>query len=72
MMLHDLSPDLRDFALSPGATAQLIVDAPRFVALGADDLEPARADDLLMTLIPLLLHLLPLSGVITLRRQLHR
>ncbi len=29
-------------ALAAGAAAQLVVDAPRFVALGADDVEPAR------------------------------
>ena len=29
-------------ALAAGAAAQLVVDAPRFMALGADDVEPAR------------------------------
>lgn len=30
-------------ALPPGAAAQLVVDAPRLVALGADDAQPASA-----------------------------
>src|SRR5206468_2919768 len=32
-------------ALTAGAAAQLVVDAPRFVALGTDDVEPARFCD---------------------------
>ena len=36
-------------ALATGAAAQLVVDAPRVVALGADDVQPARLDhDLLV------------------------
>src|SRR5690606_27154545 len=34
-------------ALAAGAAAELVVDAPRLVALGTDDLEPARGQDLL-------------------------
>ena len=33
-------------ALAPGAAAQLVVDAPRLVALGADDVQAAGVDDL--------------------------
>jgi hypothetical protein len=29
-------------AETPGAPAQLVVDAPRFVAFGADDVQPAQ------------------------------
>src|SRR5262252_3191611 len=32
-------------ALAAGAAAQLVVDAPRLVPLGADDVEPARLGD---------------------------
>ena len=33
-------------ALAAGAAAQLVVDAPRVVALGADDVQAAGLDDL--------------------------
>ena len=35
-------------ALAARAAAQLVVDAPAFVALGADDVEPARGDHLFL------------------------
>ena len=35
-------------ALPPGAAAQLVVDAPRLVPLGAEDVESADGDDLLV------------------------
>ena len=37
-------------ALASGAAAQLVVDAPRFVALGADDVQAAEVDDFLVLL----------------------
>jgi hypothetical protein len=45
-------------ALAAGAAAQLVVDAARLVALGADDVEAARGDDLLVGLGALDLRLL--------------
>ena len=41
-------------ALAPGTTAKLIVDAPRFVPLRADDLEAAGVKHLLVQLLPFL------------------
>ncbi len=41
-------------ALAAGAAAQLIVDAPRFVAFGADDVQAARGHHLFVTFAPLL------------------
>ena len=38
--------------LATRAAAQLIVDAPRFVALGADDVQTAGADHLIVALLP--------------------
>src|SRR5258706_30373 len=38
---------LAGVALAAGAAAQLVVDAPRLVALGADDVEPAQVGDAL-------------------------
>ena len=35
-------------ALAAGAAAQLVVDAPRLVALGADDVQAAERDDLVV------------------------
>ena len=37
-------------ALAAAAAAQLVVDAPRLVALGADDVEAAGGEDLLLVL----------------------
>ena len=42
-------------ALPSRPAAQLIVDAPRLVPLGADDVEPADGDDLIVALVPVLL-----------------
>ena len=39
-------------ALAAGTAAQLVVDAPRLVALGADDVQAARGDHLLVALLP--------------------
>ena len=39
--------------LTSGATAELIVDTPRFVALGADDMEPTGRDDGVVPYLPL-------------------
>ncbi len=41
-------------ALAAGAAAQLIVDAPRLVALGADDVQTARRQYLVVALLPVL------------------
>src|SRR5206468_2018120 len=43
--------------LATGAAAQLVVDAARLVALGADDLEAARVEHLLPLGLALLLEL---------------
>ena len=40
-------------ALAAGAATQLVVDAPRLVALGADDVQPAGLDDRVVPLLPL-------------------
>ena len=45
-------------ALAAGASAQLIVDAPRLVALGADDVQAAQRDDFVVLAIGLGLVLL--------------
>ena len=41
-------------ALAARAPAQLVVDAPAFVALGADNVQAAGFDDLLVALLPFL------------------
>ena len=41
---RDVEPRGARVALAAGATAQLVVDPPRLVALGADDVEAARVD----------------------------
>ena len=41
-------------ALAAGAAAQLVVDAPRLVALGAEDVQAAEADDLVVLGVALL------------------
>ena len=45
---------LTGVALAAGAAAQLVVDAPRLVALRADDVEPAEVEHLLVVGLPLL------------------
>ena len=40
-------------ALAAGAAAQLVVDAARLVPLGADDVQAARGDHLVVQLLPL-------------------
>jgi hypothetical protein len=50
-------------ALAPGATAQLVVDAPGLVPLGADDVQAAGLDDARMALLPIGLDALPLGLV---------
>ena len=45
-------------ALTARAAAQLVVDAPRLVALGADDVQPAELADLVALLLALRLELL--------------
>src|SRR5690606_33095364 len=42
-------------ALAAGAAAQLVVDAPRFVPLGADHVQAARRHDLLVAPLPVFL-----------------
>ena len=39
---RQVEPGLARVALTAGTTAQLVVDAPRLVALGADDVEAAE------------------------------
>ena len=39
-------------ALTTGPAAQLVVDTPGFMAFGADHVQPARIDHLLMPLLP--------------------
>ena len=39
-------------ALPPGPAAQLVVDAPRLVPLGADDVQPAFLDHVVVQLLP--------------------
>ena len=41
-------PGAAGVALASGAAPQLVVDPPRLVALGADDVEPAEPDDLVV------------------------
>jgi hypothetical protein len=50
-------------ALAAGAAAQLIVDAPRFMALGADDVQSAGGQHLLMPLAPIVVNLLELASL---------
>ena len=44
---RQVEPGLARVALAAGAAAQLVVDAPGFVALGAEHVEPADGDDVL-------------------------
>ena len=43
-------------ALAAGSSAQLIVDAPGFVALGPDDVQTASLDHYLVELAPFVAH----------------
>ena len=45
-------------ALTAGTAAQLVVDAPRLVAFGADDVQTAGADHLIVAALPVVAHLL--------------
>ena len=54
-------------ALAAGAAAQLVVDAPRLVALGGDDVEAAERDDLVVLRIALRLEVLEDPLVVRLR-----
>ena len=40
-------------ALAPGAAAELVVDAARFVAFGADDMQAAGFDNLIVAFLPI-------------------
>ena len=44
-------------ALTAGSAAQLVVDAPRLVALGADDVQAAHLEDLRVALRPVVVEL---------------
>jgi hypothetical protein len=50
-------------ALAPGAAAQLVVDAPRLVALGADDVQPARCDHRVVADLPFAAQALDLASL---------
>src|SRR6202000_3299221 len=43
---RQVEPRLTGVTLTTGSAAQLVVDAARLVPLGAQDVEPARLDDL--------------------------
>ena len=45
---REIKAALAGIALAAGAAAQLVVDAPRLMAFGAEDEQPARGDDLLV------------------------
>src|SRR5207248_9332722 len=67
-------PRRAGIALATGAAAQLVVDAPRLVALRADDLEAARGHDLVALGFALLLELLDelLVALVLVERRLGR
>src|SRR5882762_1296039 len=44
-------------ALPAGSAAQLVVDAPRLVPLGPDDVQAARSDDTVMQVLPFMTQL---------------
>src|SRR5690606_13544705 len=52
---RQVEPARARIALAAGPAAELIVDAPRLVPLRADDVQPARRDDLLVPALPVLL-----------------
>ncbi len=58
-------------ALPPGAAAQLVVDAARFVALGADDVQAAGLYHLVVQRLPLAAQLVD-ADALFLRRQVFR
>jgi hypothetical protein len=45
-------------ALASGTASELVIDAPGFVAFGADDVQPAGGHDFLMALAPVDLDLI--------------
>ena len=49
---RQIEPARARIALPAGAAAELVVDAPRLVPLGAHDVQPARGHDLLVTRLP--------------------
>src|SRR5690606_4957456 len=51
-------------ALASGAAAQLVVDAPRLVPLGADDVQAAGGDDRFVTLLPFVAQRRDLRGAL--------
>ena len=51
---RQVEPRRPGVALPAGAATQLVVDAARLVPLGADDVQPAERDDLLVLLLALL------------------
>jgi hypothetical protein len=60
---REIKPARTRIALAPGAAAQLIVDAPRLMALGADDVQAAGGEHLLVPLLPLIVDVLELELV---------
>ena len=62
VLQREVEPALARVTLTARATAQLVVDAARLVTLGADHVEPAQLDDLLVLGLGLLLDLLECFG----------
>ncbi len=60
---RQIEPAGSRIALAAGTAAQLIVDAPRFVALGADDVQAAGGQHLLVAFAPVVVNLLQLGLV---------
>src|SRR5690606_20053281 len=52
---REIEPARAGISLTAGAAAQLVVDAPRLVALGADDVQTALGENLLVASSPILL-----------------
>src|ERR1700681_1383468 len=57
-------------ALASRTAAQLVVDAPRFMALGADDVQSAGGDDLVVKELPVAAHLANAQIALGLRQRL--
>ena len=57
---REIKPAGTGVALAARTAAELIVDSPRFMALGADDMQPPRLDDRVMPLLPVGSHTLAL------------
>ncbi len=57
-------------ALPPRAAAQLVVDAARLVAFGADDVQPARLDHVVVADLPVGAHFRDLAVLFRLRHRL--